>query len=74
MQPQWQAYWSCSQVPAAAQDVAEFYKDKRIELLISSTVGGGNDLSARLIARFLPNHIPGRPADHSRAICPAPAA
>lgn len=50
-------------VPATtrAQDVAEFYKDKRIELLISSTVGGGNDLSARLIARFLSAHIPGRP-------------
>lgn len=47
--------------PAAAQDVSEFYKDKRIDLVISSTVGGGNDISARLLARVLPNHIPGRP-------------
>lgn len=44
-----------------AAEVAEFYKDKRIDLVISSTVGGGNDISARLIARFLPGHIPGRP-------------
>ena len=44
-----------------ADEVEDFYRDKRIELFISSTAGGGNDLSARLIARFLPNHIPGRP-------------
>ena len=47
---------------AQADEVEDFYRDKRIELFISSTAGGGNDLSARLIARFLPNHIPGRPA------------
>ena len=46
---------------ALADEVEDFYRDKRIELFISSTAGGGNDLSARLIARFLPNHIPGRP-------------
>jgi len=39
----------------------DFYRDKRIELYISSTVGGGNDLSARQIARYLPRHIPGNP-------------
>jgi tripartite-type tricarboxylate transporter receptor subunit TctC len=47
---------------ARADDVEDFYRDKRIEMFISSTAGGGNDLSARLIARFLPDHIPGRPA------------
>ncbi len=45
-----------------ADEVEDFYRDKRIELFISSTAGGGNDLSARLIGRFLPNHIPGHPA------------
>lgn len=49
-----------AQDPRAAE-VAEFYKDKRIDLIISSTVGGGNDISARLIARFLTHHVPGRP-------------
>ena len=51
----------CAEQQARADEVEDFYRDKRIELFISSTAGGGNDLSARLIARFLPNHIPGRP-------------
>jgi tripartite-type tricarboxylate transporter receptor subunit TctC len=46
---------------AQAETAAEFYKDKRIELLISSTVGGGNDLSARLIARHFTRNMPGGP-------------
>ena len=51
---------------ARADEVEDFYRDKRIELFISSTAGGGNDLSARLIARFLPNHIPGHPGITAR--------
>ena len=51
----------CAGQAAHADEVEEFYRDKRIELFISSTAGGGNDLSARLIARFLPNHLPGHP-------------
>jgi tripartite-type tricarboxylate transporter receptor subunit TctC len=47
--------------PASADGVADFYKDKRIDLVISSTVGGGNDLSARLIARHFPANMPGSP-------------
>ena len=46
---------------AQADAVADFYKDKRIDLVISSTVGGGNDLSARLIARHFPANMPGNP-------------
>lgn len=42
-------------------NAADFYKDKRIDLVISSTVGGGNDLSARLIARHFPANMPGNP-------------
>ena len=62
----WSAFMICALFlqshAAKADEVEDFYRDKRIELFISSTAGGGNDLSARLIARFLPNHIPGRPA------------
>ena len=47
---------------AQAQTAPEFYKDKRIELVISSTVGGGNDLSARLIARHFSANMPGAPS------------
>ena len=35
-------------VSARADAVTDFYKGKHIDLIISSTVGGGNDLSARL--------------------------
>jgi tripartite-type tricarboxylate transporter receptor subunit TctC len=46
---------------AQADAAADFYKDKRIDLVISSTVGGGNDLSARLIARHFSQNMPGHP-------------
>ena len=52
--------------PAQADTVADFYKDKRIELIISSTVGGGNDLSARLIARHFTRNMPGNPNEVPR--------
>lgn len=44
---------------ASAQ--ADFYKDKTIELIISTGAGGGLDLNARMVARHLPKHIPGNP-------------
>lgn len=47
---------------ARADAVADFYKNKHIDLIISSTVGGGNDLSARLIARHFTRNMPGNPA------------
>lgn len=46
---------------ASADEIEDFYRDKRIEIFISSTPGGGNDVSARLIARFMTNHVPGHP-------------
>jgi tripartite-type tricarboxylate transporter receptor subunit TctC len=47
---------------ARAQNVAEFYRGKSIELDISSSVGGGYDAYARLLARHLGRFIPGNPA------------
>jgi tripartite-type tricarboxylate transporter receptor subunit TctC len=44
-----------------AQTVADFYRGKSIDLYISSGVGGGNDLYARLVARHIGKHIPGKP-------------
>ncbi len=43
------------------QSPSEFYKGKTIDLIISTGVGGGLDRNARIVARHLPNHIPGRP-------------
>jgi tripartite-type tricarboxylate transporter receptor subunit TctC len=49
--------------PAAskADSVADFYKGKSIDLVISTTTGGGYDTIARVLARFMPEHLPGNP-------------
>src|ERR1700730_3201070 len=49
-------------VPAAADDVADFYRGKRINLVVGYGTGGGYDLYARMLGRFLGDHIPGKPA------------
>ena len=46
---------------ATASAQADFYKNKTIELIISTGVGGGLDTNARMVARYLPKHIPGNP-------------
>ncbi len=43
---------------AQAQD---FYANKQINLIVGSGAGGGYDGNARVLARHLPNHIPGQP-------------
>ena len=45
---------------AAAEDAADFYRGKRINLVIGFGTGG-YDLYARLFARFLGEHVPGQP-------------
>jgi len=40
----------------------EFYKGKRIRIIVGSTPGGGFDTYARLIARHLGKYIPGHPS------------
>jgi tripartite-type tricarboxylate transporter receptor subunit TctC len=48
--------------PAAhAQDVGEYYKGRSVNLTIGFSVGGGYDLYARHLARYLGKHIPGNP-------------
>jgi tripartite-type tricarboxylate transporter receptor subunit TctC len=44
-----------------AQSPAEFYKGKNVEIQIGYSVGGGYDVYARLIARYLGKYIPGNP-------------
>src|SRR5665213_1849084 len=48
--------------PSQAQTAGDFYKGKTVTLLVGSTPGGGYDLYARMLARFLGAHIPGNPA------------
>src|SRR5258708_38685683 len=47
--------------PASADDVADFYRGKRINLVVGYGTGGGYDLYARMLGRFLGDHIPGKP-------------
>ena len=44
--------------PAAADD---FYKGKTVTITVGFTPGGGFDANARLLARFIGDHIPGNP-------------
>ena len=48
--------------PVRAQSsVAEFYKDKKVRMLVGYGIGTGNDVYMRLLARHLGKHIPGQP-------------
>jgi tripartite-type tricarboxylate transporter receptor subunit TctC len=47
--------------PSTAHGADEFYKGKSINLVIGFSVGGGYDLYARVLARYMSKHIPGNP-------------
>lgn len=46
---------------AAAQPVEQFYRGRTMTLLVGTSPGGINDISARLVARHLGRFIPGNP-------------
>jgi tripartite-type tricarboxylate transporter receptor subunit TctC len=48
----------CLAHEAAAQD---FYRGKKITILVGSSAGGGYDAYARALQRYYGNHIPGKP-------------
>ncbi|MDB5569801.1 MAG: tripartite tricarboxylate transporter family receptor [Hyphomicrobiales bacterium] len=48
--------------PGAADSVSDFYAGKSLNLIISTGVGGGLDANARLVARHLGAHVPGKPS------------
>src|SRR5262249_17828066 len=43
---------------AVAQD---FYKGRTLNIVVGFTAGGGFDINARLLARYIGRHIPGNP-------------
>ena len=47
--------------PAAADDVADFYKGKTVTIVVGSRAGTGFDVYARVLQRHLRRHIPGNP-------------
>jgi len=61
--------WACATMAllgllapgAHADDVADFYRGKNIELQIGFGPGGGNDIWGRVIGRNITRYIPGNP-------------
>lgn len=45
----------------AADPVADFYRGKTVQVLVGFGPGGGYDLYARTLARYMGRHIPGNP-------------
>ena len=56
------ALLATSTLPVQAQEGAAFFKDKQLRVVVGSAAGSGYDLIARLVWRFVPNHLPGKPA------------
>jgi tripartite-type tricarboxylate transporter receptor subunit TctC len=50
-----------SSVPVCANPVADFYRGKTLRMLIGYGPGGGYDIYGRVVAEFLPRHLPGHP-------------
>ena len=44
-----------------ADPIADFYRGKTLRMLIGYGPGGGYDIYGRLVAEFLPRHLPGNP-------------
>ena len=47
--------------PACADEVADFYRGKTINFVVSTDAGGGYDIYARPLARHMGRYIPGNP-------------
>jgi len=52
---------ACVAGRAAADPVADFYKDRQVSLILSAGEGGGYSTYARSFAPFLASHLPGKP-------------
>jgi tripartite-type tricarboxylate transporter receptor subunit TctC len=47
---------------AFAQTANDFYLNKQVRLIVGDPVGNNNDVSSRLLARYLGKHIAGHPS------------
>ncbi len=47
---------------ARADAVADFYQGKRLTIIIGGAPGGGYDVYARQLARFIGDYVPGKPS------------
>ncbi|MBT7526977.1 MAG: hypothetical protein HN658_06740, partial [Rhodospirillales bacterium] len=47
--------------PAFADDVSDFYKKKRVKVIVGFSPGGGYDRGGRVVGRHISKYIPGTP-------------
>jgi tripartite-type tricarboxylate transporter receptor subunit TctC len=52
---------SMSLTSARAETVEEFYKGKTVTVIVTGATGSIYDLSARLVTRYMSEHLPGKP-------------
>jgi tripartite-type tricarboxylate transporter receptor subunit TctC len=48
-------------LPAQADPIEDFYKERTLTIIAGYSAGGGFDLYARIVANYLGKHIPGQP-------------
>ena len=48
-------------ISARADDIADFYRGRTLDIVVGTGPGGGYDANARLFARHVGRHIPGNP-------------
>ena len=53
--------WRSPAAPAGAQDAAEFYKGRQVNLVVGYGTGGGYDVYGRILGRHIGRHLPGNP-------------
>jgi tripartite-type tricarboxylate transporter receptor subunit TctC len=46
---------------ATANDIAKFYKDKQVSIVVAARAGGGHHKYSLFIARYMKKHMPGNP-------------
>jgi tripartite-type tricarboxylate transporter receptor subunit TctC len=54
---------ACLATATRADEIADFYKGRPMQMIIRSTTGNEYDLLARTLARHIADHIPGKPAE-----------
>jgi tripartite-type tricarboxylate transporter receptor subunit TctC len=52
---------TCVASAAHSQPAADFYKGRQLRLITGHQVGNDYDVGARMLARYLPKHLPGQP-------------
>ncbi|HEU5463783.1 MAG TPA: hypothetical protein VFV82_06610 [Candidatus Binatia bacterium] len=56
------ALWCGTAISALAAEKAPFYQGKTLNVVINFGAGGPTDIEARIFAKHLPKHIPGKPS------------